>query len=96
MLAIGYQVNFKSLDAGIFLFNHRCKGTLAIPAEQFRDLYKGPIFKERATGSDDCPGHCLHEDQLDPCPVRCECAYVREILQIIRRWPKPVEAVQGA
>ena len=91
---IGYQVNFQSLDAGIFLFNHKCNGTLAIPLEQFKDLYDGPIFTERATGSDDCPGFCLYEDRLEPCPARCECAYVREILQIVREWPKAMQVLQ--
>lgn len=89
---IGYQVNFKNLAAGIFLFNHSCFGTLAIRAEDFLDLYHGPIFKERATGGPECPGHCLHEDDLAPCPSHCECAYVREILQLIRKWPKNVTA----
>lgn len=83
---IGYQANFEALTAGIFLFNHDCYGTLAIPAGEFGDLYAGPIFKERATGSRECPGYCLHEDELAPCPARCECAYVREILQLITAW----------
>lgn len=90
--AIGYQANFGDLMAGIFLFNHDCNGTLAVPADAFKDLYAGPIFKERATASRECPGHCLHEDDLDPCPARCECAYVREILQVVKKWPKKVEA----
>jgi hypothetical protein len=25
---------------------------------------------------------------VEPCPSQCECAYIREILQIIRNWPK--------
>jgi hypothetical protein len=89
---IGYQVNYISLKAGIFLFNHDCSGTLAIPAGEFMDLYNGPIFKERATDSPECQGHCLHEEDLASCPARCECAFVREILQLIKNWPKQVEA----
>ena len=85
---IGYQVDFRALDTGIFLFNHVCKGTLAVHASDFRDLYTGPVFRTRATGGDACPGHCLHKDDLAPCPVRCECAYVREILQLIKSWSK--------
>ena len=92
---IGYQVNFGSLEAGVFLFNHTCKGTLAIHAHEFKDLSCGPMYKERATGGEECQGHCLHEDDLGPCPARCECAYVRDILQIVRQWPKPVEAVMA-
>jgi len=86
---IGYQVNFLRLEAGYFLFNHSCKGTFSIQASQFKDLYDGPIFIKRETGSDKCPEYCLHRNELRPCPVHCECAYVREILQIIKNWPKP-------
>ena len=85
---VGYQVNVARLEAGIVLFNHVCKGTLAVYANDFKDLYDGPIFARRATGTDKCPGHCQHRNDLRPCPVECECAYVRNILQIIRKWPK--------
>ncbi len=86
--AVGYQVNFEELAAGIFLFNHACLGTLAIEARNFRDLYAGPIFAERATGRTSCPRYCLNEDNLQPCPAKCECAFVRRILQIVQNWPK--------
>jgi len=86
---VGYQVNFRDLVAGIFLFNHHCGDTLAIPVSAFRDLHGGQVFTERATGTTECPGHCLRTDDLEPCPARCECAFVREILQVIKNWPKP-------
>ena len=85
---VGYQVDFEELVAGLFLFNHACGATLAIQAAAFRDLYDGPVFSERRTGTSDCPGHCLHESELAPCPAQCECAYVREIVQIVNGWQK--------
>jgi hypothetical protein len=85
---IGYQVHFEELTAGLFLFNHSCLTTLAVPAARFQDLYQGPVFTERATGSSQCPQYCLHQEELTACPAHCECAYVREIIQIIRNWPK--------
>ena len=85
---IGYQVNFDNLLAGYLLFNHSCGATLALSVRNFNGLYEGPIFQERATGSDDCPGYCLYQDQLDTCSARCECAYVRNIIDIIKKWPK--------
>jgi hypothetical protein len=85
---IGYQANFKAVKTGIFLFNHRCRTTLALQAADFEDLYDGPIYVERATGTKECPGHCLHKDNFEACPARCECAYVRHILQLIKNWPK--------
>lgn len=81
----GYQAYFEQLTLGLFLFNHLvCGTTLSIHAERFKDLYTGPIFDHRATGTEECPGHCLNQKNLDPCPVRCECAYIREILQMVR------------
>ena len=89
---IGYQACFKELTAGYFLFNHSCAGTLAILVEEFEDLYDGPIYEEPKTGSDECPGYCLRKEELAPCPALCECAFVREIIQLVRGWPKnPVE-----
>jgi hypothetical protein len=85
----GYQVDFGDLILGLFLFTHvTCESTMAMPAELFRDLYDGPVYAQRATGTADCPKYCLRESELAPCPAQCECAYVREILQIVRRWPK--------
>ena len=86
---IGYQANFSQLELGYFLFNHlTCQSTLAIPAGQFKDLYDGPVFAIKLTGSESCPGYCLNEASFDLCTAKCECAYVREIMQLIRDWPK--------
>lgn len=85
---IGYQVNFGDLQLGYFLFNHlACQTTLAIHAARFIDLYQGPIYAQPKTGTPDCTGHCLRQDDLEPCDTQCECAYVREIIQIISNWP---------
>ena len=85
---IGYQADFRVLELGLLLFNHRCKSTLALKAIMFRDLYEGPIYRERRTGTDSCPAYCLRENQLVPCPASCECSYVREIIHRINFWPK--------
>ena len=86
---IGYQVNFANLELGYFLFNHlTCQSTIAVHAGLFKDLYNGPIFSERKTGSESCPGYCLDRDVLEPCQAQCECAYIREIIQIVRNWPR--------
>jgi hypothetical protein len=81
---VGYQVNFKQLTSGYFLFNHSCKTTLAIKAIEFADLYDGEVFDSRKTGTEECPGYCLHISNLKPCPAECECAYIREIIQIVK------------
>jgi hypothetical protein len=88
---VGYQTNFKDLEAGLFLFNHlapKCETTIAIAAGMFTDLHKGPIFKERRTGSKDCRGYCLKRKSLAGCLAQCECAYVRDVLVRVKRWKK--------
>lgn len=91
LVIIGYQVSFDELEAGIFLFNHSCGTTLAIRARDFKSLYEGPVFTKRANETEECPEFCLHQHDLRPCPVQCECAYVREIIQRIKQWPKGKE-----
>ena len=85
---IGYQANFEVLKAGLFFFNHDCGTTLALYADLFADLYQGPIFQERLQGGEDCPGYCLNKDDLEPCPAACECAFVREIIQCVKKFPR--------
>jgi hypothetical protein len=86
--AIGYQVNYGELNAGFFLFSHDvpgCGTSLAIKAGEFADMHKGPIFERRLANTDQCAGHCLHVKDLDPCPEKCECAYVRDVLQEVKK-----------
>lgn len=88
---IGFQVDAVKPEEGLFLFNHvdaTCGSTLAIRAREFLDLHQGSMFGEKMAGTDRCVGHCLHADDLHPCPARCECAYVRAVLPVIREWPK--------
>jgi hypothetical protein len=87
IVIVGYQVHFNDLDKGLFLFEHVCGNSLGIYAGVFKDLYNGPFLTESKTGTDECPEYCLRQEELSLCPAKCECAYVREILQIIRHWP---------
>lgn len=61
---IGYQAYFDELMEGLVLFNHICGTSLAIQAGDFQDLYDGPMFSERLTGTEECHGYCLHENNL--------------------------------
>jgi hypothetical protein len=94
---IGYQVDFEAIEAGLFLFNHHdCKTTLAVRAGSLKDLYHGPFFSERNTGLESCPGYCLRRQELEPCPAECACAWVRDVLQLIRQRPKAGQAAAAA
>ncbi|MGM0601481.1 MAG: hypothetical protein ACQETH_16840, partial [Candidatus Rifleibacteriota bacterium] len=81
---VGYQVNFEMLKEGLFLFNHKKWATMALEVKEFTDLYDGPVFEVKAAGTRECPEYCLHRDNLNPCPAICECAFVREIIQILK------------
>ncbi|MBI2438679.1 MAG: hypothetical protein HYV36_07705 [Lentisphaerae bacterium] len=87
----GYQVNFDRLEAGFFLFHHitpDCGTTMTIPVGKFRGLYDGPVYKKRLQVTAECPGYCQKRSVFKLCPARCECAYVRQILDIVHQWPK--------
>lgn len=84
VVLIGYQANFVEVEKGVFLFNHSCGGTMSISVLNFAVLYNGPIYRERKTGTESCPGYCLHRNVFKPCPAKCECAYVLKILELLR------------
>lgn len=87
----GYQVNYMYLVEGLFIFTHdipECGTSMALEAKQFADLYSGPIFQDRLDNTERCAGLCQHDGKLDPCRNKCECAFVREILQVVRHWKK--------
>jgi len=92
---VGYMPTFDDLLNGLFLFNHDCGTTLACPVMLFAHLYNGPIYQVKKTGQAECPGYCQHKSDLSACPIKCNCAYVRETLQIIKRWPKSEVSRQG-
>jgi len=88
----GYQVHPDDLEGGIFFFTHHHEGcftTLAIPITALLSLNDRPLLAKRdeqlCIGSE----FCVHQGDLSPRrPVKCECAWVRDILQTIRTWPK--------
>ena len=95
---IGYQMNYGDLEAGFFLFNHDvdgCGTSLAVQAGEFTDMHDGPIFEDRLSPDDDeCPGYCDSVDSLEACSAKCECSYVRDVLQTVKDWPKKGIAVK--
>jgi hypothetical protein len=86
---IGYSAHFNDLELGLFYFNHAsCGTTITLTASLFTDLHDGPVFEERKTGSDTCPGYCLKQSETRPCPANCECACVRKVLDKVAHWDK--------
>lgn len=86
----GYAPDFDNLLEGLFFFTHHvagCFSTMAVKAKTFADLYTGQKYLERKTGDAECPGYCFNKEELRRCEEFCECAYVREIIDIIREHP---------
>lgn len=84
----GYKADFECLEYGLFFFTHMkpvCFSTMALEVADFMDVYQGPRHSERNTGQPGCPGYCLDKAQLQRCEARCECAFVREIIQVIKK-----------
>ena len=82
----GYKSDFQKLEYGLFFFTHKvdnCFSTMALEAGDFVDLYSGNIYPEHKTLSEECPQYCIDEKQLSRCDALCECAFVREVIQII-------------
>lgn len=83
----GYQAHFERLGQSLFYFTHQkegCFSTIAIKAEEFLSLYSGKQYKERRTNKEDCPLYCFEKEQLDRCDAFCECAFNREIIEIVK------------
>jgi hypothetical protein len=82
----GYQPDFECLEEGLFLFTHHqlnCYSTMAVTIKEFVDLYNGIRYTERKTGLSECKGNCLDIHNFKLCKAKCECAYIREVLNII-------------
>ncbi len=93
---VGYQPDFEVLKLGLLLFNHEiCRTTIGCRVEAFADLQEGPTFSVRLTGTPECPGFCLHPDELRPCDAPCECAWVRRLLPVVEAYPKAGSAAGG-
>jgi hypothetical protein len=85
----GYQVNFVDLKGGLFYFTHRkqdCQTTMAVKVEDFASLSDRSFLAPRGKLPEGgCSNQCLRKGDIDPCPTQCECVWVREVLQVIRK-----------
>jgi nitroreductase len=94
-----YRANFKNLPFGKFYFSHHGQAPesepLALPVAAFEDLYTGPVYRVRATGSLYCSGYCFDSRCFEVCNSICECSSVRETLRVVLEWPKKEDPLTG-
>jgi hypothetical protein len=84
----GCQVDTDRPRGSALLFDHKtkdCGTTIAVGIGAFSDLYAGPVHKVNWAPSAKCPRKCFDPKNLDACPAQCASAFVREVLQVIRR-----------
>ena len=83
----GYVTDFEKLEWSLFYFTHskkNCGSTMAIEVKEFLNLYSGEQYTERRMGQEECPGYCLEKEQLNRCDAHCDCAFNREVLDVIK------------
>lgn len=86
---IGYQTNFVEAGEGFFLFEHKapaCGTTFGVSAGALAELHDGPVVVNRPVAV--CAEYCLYRSKLVPCPSKCECEYVRTMLDVLKNWRK--------
>ena len=91
----GYQAAVPDSEKGLLLFTHEvvgCYSTLGVPALDFRFMHHGLTYPECHFALLDCEGHCLDLSDLEVCRVQCCMAWVRDVIQYIRRHELPLRA----
>ncbi len=88
----GYQACFLKPEMGLVLVTHEVEGcgtTLAVRATLLRSLYDGPEYTQRRTGQAVCSGACLRMNRVEECEADCDMAWVRTVMQYLRRHELP-------
>ena len=86
----GYTPIFENPEYGLFYFTHSgsCNATLSLFVHEFVDLYKQTTYPDKKTGSSECRGLCQIKNNLEQCFSNCRFTYIRDLIQIIKAWPK--------
>jgi hypothetical protein len=88
----GYMAVLGKPDEGLILLTHcatDCGTTVAVRAGELRCLYDGPEYPDCCAGMDVCERLCLEQDKLEECSAPCAMAWVRVVLQHLRRHERP-------
>lgn len=82
----GYKADFKKLEYGLFFFTHQktgCYSTLALEVADFLDLHRGTSCDTHQEYHEKCSRSCREERQSQGCEHVCECAFAREVCELV-------------
>ncbi|MEN6305738.1 MAG: hypothetical protein ABFD96_23640 [Armatimonadia bacterium] len=88
----GYQASFGAPEDGVILLTHDvpgCGTTLGLVAGTLQNLYHGPRYVEVLAGTRPCELWCLDEHSIEDCDAPCAMAWIRHVLQYLRRHELP-------
>jgi hypothetical protein len=78
----GYMPTFDELLTGSLFVQSPLRNHAGLSGGYlFEHLYDGAgLSGQNKAGESECPGYCQNKTDFSPCPVKCNCAFVREIL----------------
>jgi len=88
----GYSAFFDDPGQGLIFVTHQlpgCRTTMALPARDLEELYHGPAHTDLHRGADDCARLCLDRHRVEECDAPCAMAWVRVVLQNLRKHEMP-------
>ncbi len=89
IIIAGYQALLRQVPEGSYLFDHAaCHTTFAVKVQEFLALCTGPVHRRSRFKSPQCKGYCLEKNILEVCGADCSNAWVRELIKLIRDYPK--------
>ncbi len=95
----GYQAAPEDPQRGLIMVTHEvegCGNTLAVRASELSVLYDGPTHQERMIKLEPCRLLCLDSANIEECKVECDLAWVRQVLQHLRRHELPQRVQESA
>lgn len=89
---VGYQPLFDDPCRGWILVTHAVQGcwtTVGVRVGRLRALYDGPEWPDIKLGTEECRELCVVEGKLDECDAECSMAWIRTVMQCLRRHELP-------
>lgn len=88
----GYQACLGAPEDGVIVAIHDetgCGTTIGVTARSLRALYRGPEYTDFCQGTEVCELRCIDEGDIETCAAPCAMAWVREVLQYLRKHELP-------